>query len=210
LIETRQLGWWDVIAYLIKRTTKQSIRFKGREIPLGKDRLPTICFFQEQMKLQRYEETESLVNDLAAECRVAMPDVSSQDCEIMNWDQVREVRKQNIAIGSHSASHRVLATLDASSQRAEMALSKAKLEREIGEEVRSIAYPVGSYEHFTEESKIIAAQCGYRLGFSFYTGMNTNWRAIERFDIRRIHAPNEVSLLAAVINFPRIFKWGWR
>jgi hypothetical protein len=54
-----------------------------------------------------------------------------------------------------------------------MEQSKKAIEEKIGSPVTSIAYPVGIRGAFNNATQRIAAELGYRIGFSFYGGVNT-------------------------------------
>jgi peptidoglycan/xylan/chitin deacetylase (PgdA/CDA1 family) len=207
LINTRQIGWWDIIAYLIKNTKKPYIIFEDEKFLLAVERKKTIDFFNNKMKLEKAEKTVNLLKNLAEACEADMPDFDKQDSQLMTWEQIREVSKNNISIGAHTHTHRVLSALDLSTQKEEMTLSKTILEQEIGNRVNSIAYPVGDYQHFTQESCNIAEQVGYKLGFSFNTGVNYI-KEINYFDIKRVGPPRDVIMLVVTTTLPSIFTFG--
>ena len=68
---------------------------------------------------------------------------------------------------------------------------------------KAIAYPFGGYQHFTEDTERIAAECDSNLAFSFETGVN-NWKKIARFDVKRIAGPEDVSTLSVMAVLPRV------
>ncbi len=65
---------------------------------------------------------------------------------LMSGSRLREVRAAGIAVGSHSASHAKLGELGPERQREELADSKAALEDLLGEPVRHLCYPFGSFD----------------------------------------------------------------
>jgi peptidoglycan/xylan/chitin deacetylase (PgdA/CDA1 family) len=202
-VMTRQLDWWDIVAYLIKKTRQPVLRCAGEAIPVANVN-QAIRIFQHKIQRQSPEQTKDLLARLAQECAVPLPDPGIQDGEIMTWQQIGEMSCNGMAIGSHTHSHPVLATVSAAVQREEMTASKAILERQLGGKVRSLAYPIGNYQHFTAESQALAAQCGFELGFSFNTGVNYGGD-IAPFDVKRVDPPNEIELLAAMAVLPRLF-----
>ena len=207
-IEARRLGWWDIIAYLIKQTRESHFEMDGRRFDLlRRPRSKIIRDMQRLMKLRPAQMTGSLVDRLATACKVSLPDVHLQDREIMTWEHIRVLAQRGYGIGSHTHTHRVLATLSAEEQEDELRRSRSILDRQVGRRVHSIAYPVGGYQHFTRETQALAAQCGYRLGFSFNTFVN-HWGSMNCFDVRRIEEPRGVNLLAAAAILPGLFaRW---
>jgi peptidoglycan/xylan/chitin deacetylase (PgdA/CDA1 family) len=61
--------------------------------------------------------------------------------ECMTWSEVRELRKAGIEFGSHTVNHPTLYELDRARLRTELEASKATIEEELGEPIRSFAYP---------------------------------------------------------------------
>ena len=78
------------------------------------------------------------------------------------------------------------------------------IEKEVNRQVASIAYPVGGSDHFTIETQEIVREARYRLGFSYNTGIN-GWMNISPYEIRRVDAHDEVSMISAMAILPRIF-----
>ena len=202
-IITRQLGWWDNIAYLIKKSRKSLISYNDDIVSL-ENHDAAIRLFQKNMKTRPYEETADLLLKLSEACDVSLPDIETQSKELMTWDQIREVSNHGIEIGSHTNSHRVLSTISSLEQHEEMNTSKTIIENEIGKKIRTIAYPVGNYQHFTRETMGIASECGYEAAFSYNTGINYK-NDIFPYNIKRITPANNIELLAATAVLPKLF-----
>ncbi len=81
----------------------------------------------------------------------------------MDWDQLRFLQQNGVDIESHGVTHRKLGQLDGDDLRKELAESKSKIEKELGNKVRSIAYASGS---FNDAVIRMAAETGYTLGFA--------------------------------------------
>ena len=115
LIEARTIGWWDAIAYLVKRSRKTAIEWNGDSYPLT-DRGAVIQVFNQKMKLEPAAKTRDLVERLAEACGEALADPELQSGQLMSWSQIREMSR-SMTIGSHGHTHTVLATLDGAAQR---------------------------------------------------------------------------------------------
>jgi peptidoglycan/xylan/chitin deacetylase (PgdA/CDA1 family) len=203
-LEDRSLGWWDVISYLLKKTQKTEIVLKGERLALSPDRGVVRTTLLQRMKLTSAEENQSLVQDLAQACAVELPSRELCGGELMTWDQVRETSQSGVSIGSHTHTHRVLATLDLATQREELSISKSQLERQLGKPVRTLAYPVGGYEHFNRETFGVAKECGYEAAFSFHTGVN-QLGSLNPYDIKRVSAPETPALYCGLFALPQVF-----
>lgn len=130
-VETRTLGWWDRIAYIVKQMRKIELRFRGRLFILPTERASAMAHLFSLMKLAPAEETASLPEELAEAAGVPLPGRELMDGELMTWEQLRAARERGIAVGSHTCSHRVLATLPEEEQREELFASKALLEERL-------------------------------------------------------------------------------
>ena len=207
LIDTRRVGWWDLIAYIVKKSPKPEVIFADRRFSLTKDRQAVTLFFDQKMKLEKFEKNRRLIDDMLEAFEVDRPSLEIQDEQLLTWDQIKEMTADIIAIGSHCHSHRVLATLDPIAQREEMSLSRLILEQKTGHKISSIAYPVGGPHHFTLETLIIARECGYLLGFTCDTGVNL-WDIEDLYAVKRVSSMLEdIRTVSALVVLPNIFMW---
>ena len=126
----------------------------------------------------------------------------------MTWDQVRSLRQAGMDIGSHCRSHRVLTTVAPSELDRELTGSRQVLERELGEEIRTVAYPVG--RSILGHPQIVGAvrSADYRLGFANESGSSMAHRWSNPLDIGRI--PMDRGLLdetfRSVVAFPPLLR----
>jgi tetratricopeptide (TPR) repeat protein len=207
MIHARQVAWWDVITYLIKRCAKPFISIDGRQFPMGDQKKEAIAFFQLLMKQEKYEHTKYLLTELSEVCEVALPDREIQDKELLTWKEIREMAQHHIAIGSHTHTHRVLSTLSPTDQKEEMLLSKLLIEENIGQPVLSISYPVGEPHYITAETPAIASDSGYLLGFTTNTGFN-QWKSIQPYAVKRTaRLLEKVSTVSLLTVLPGLFSW---
>ena len=120
----------------------------------------------------------------------------------MTWAQVHEMRAAGHAIGSHTMSHRVLATLEPEAQAREIKDSKRNLEAVLGGDVVSFAYPVGGPQHVNHHSVALAREAGYAQAFMFLTG-TAELPLADRFRIPRESAVS-MDMLKAKALLPRL------
>lgn len=85
----------------------------------------------------------------------------------MNWEQLRDLDRNNVAIESHSHSHGKLAQCEPAELRDELTCSKGKIESELGKSVKAISYPGGSYDERVVKT---AQEAGYIIGFTTENG----------------------------------------
>lgn len=207
MVHARQIPWWDVIAYLIKRCKKPHILVDGRQFPMGDQRKEAIAFFLLLMRQEKYEHTKYLLSELSEACEVELPAPELQDRELLTWKEIREMAQNHIAIGSHTHTHRVLSTLSPGAQKEEMILSKLIIEENIGHPVLSISYPIGEPHYITSETAVIASVSGYLLGFTTNTGVN-DWKDIQPFGVKRTaRLLEKVSTVSLLTVLPGLFSW---
>lgn len=209
-IDERKLGWWDQIHYLVKKSTRSEIQLGGRRLELGPCRLAAAEACVQEMSSRPasgHESTEAFLRELSLACGVELPGPELCSAELMTWEQVLDAQRQGITIGAHTHTHRVLSTLSLDDQREELRSSKRMLEAKLGTPVRSLAYPVGGYEHFNPETKTLAQEEGFDLAFSFNTGINcvVPPSLFDRFDVRRLSGLGEPVLYAGVMSWPELF-----
>lgn len=101
--------------------------------------------------------------------------------ELMSREQMLEMGRAGITLGSHTRNHARLREADAGALEDEIAGSKRILEDLLGQEVAYFAYPFGQYN---EAGRDMVEQAGYRAACSTRSGFNN--AAVDRFQLRRI------------------------
>jgi peptidoglycan/xylan/chitin deacetylase (PgdA/CDA1 family) len=121
----------------------------------------------------------------------------------MTWSEIREVCRHGVEVGSHTVSHPNLYHSASAVLQAEVKVSKADIENNIGEPVRSFAYPYAFPEHdkrFCQRFTKLLAQTGYENGVS--TSIGTACVKDDRFRLPRlpINSYDDPALFAAKLN----------
>ncbi len=184
MIDARQLGWWDLAAYLMKTTPKPEIAVGNDVLELRAGLAASLRRVLNLFKLRPVEETGSLLEELSRACEVPLPGKEVQSAELMTWEQLRSMKADGHGIGSHTFSHRVLATLSREEQEREIKASRGELAARIGGEVLSFAYPVGGPQHINRDSVTFVQEAGYQQAFTFNTGIAA-LPLVDRFQIPR-------------------------
>lgn len=200
-VDDRRLYWWEAIAYLCKQSPRRSIELRYPE-PVRVDLdAPTAMWRINRIVKNHALDVTRFVAELAAACGLQWTAALERElCDqlIMTWDDVRALAALGMDIGSHCRSHRVLQTVPHDELHDELAGSRAVLERELGQPVRAIAYPVGrpilGEQHLVEA----VAAAGYDIGFTNASGVNAlrpmpGMPTLHRFDVRRLATEREMS-----------------
>lgn len=109
--------------------------------------------------------------------------VDKKDPDIMTWNQIRELDRAGMVIGSHTLEHPPLSKLNDIQLMDELVNSKKKIEEELGHAIEYLAYPGGDYnEHVIEKTK----EAGYRAAMGVYKIIDQAPKY--RYAVRRFHA----------------------
>lgn len=100
---------------------------------------------------------------------------------LMNQDELLEMQNYGIEFGGHTSTHPRLAELSTEQVKSEIINSKSNIEKIIGRELLSFAYPYGS---LNEEVKKIPQEAGYK--FAVATDSGSIVFSDDLFEIRRI------------------------
>lgn len=79
----------------------------------------------------------------------------------LNWNQLHQLKKEGMEIGSHGMTHRNLTRLNTGELDHELTGSKSMIEKELGT-IRCVSYPFNRTNPAVRRS---AARAGYRYGF---------------------------------------------
>lgn len=100
---------------------------------------------------------------------------------LMNQDELLEMQNYGIEFGGHTSTHPRLAELSTEQVKSEIINSKSNIEKIIGKELLSFAYPYGN---LNEEVKRIPQEAGYK--FAVATDSGSIVFSDDLFEIRRI------------------------
>lgn len=88
----------------------------------------------------------------------------------LSWDQLRELHREGVEIGSHAFDHRSLARMTQAEARDQAARSRAVLEDRLSAPVLSFAYPFGTRSDFGPETDRLLSESGYTIAFNSIHG----------------------------------------
>lgn len=134
--------------------------------------------------------------------------VGHEDCRPMTWDQLREMSRDGMEIGSHGVGHRMLAKLPTPQMTEEVLESKSTLERELGIPAHVMSYPVGGHDAFDTETVEAVRAAGFRMACSYVTG-SSEFAAESRYSMRRLPVEREMdrAWFEAMVSLPELFSY---
>lgn len=113
---------------------------------------------------------------------------------MLNWDEVREMRRGGMNFGAHTVSHPSLPYIPAEEAGAEILQSKEVLETQLDEPVVHFCYPnPGGMLNFTPEIKALVKDAGFESAVTSQFGYVGHWDDL--FELKRKGVYNKFSKL---------------
>jgi len=110
---------------------------------------------------------------------------------MLNWDQVRSLKKAGHAIGAHTLSHPNVAQVSESEARSEIAGSKKRLEEEIGEPIDHFSYPHPALNpQWSQQTLNITREAGFKS--AALTACGPVYAGDEPLALKRIYSPADL------------------
>jgi peptidoglycan/xylan/chitin deacetylase (PgdA/CDA1 family) len=190
--DTGRIPWpqslWRCLHLTRKRELQASLRGRdgaGLEMPLSlrtaADRAAAHATLKMFVGGLRALERREILGAIARELEVEPePDPTRAT---LDWDELREMRRAGITVGSHTLTHPRLSALDDTTLRHELIESRRRLGQELETPITLFAYPFGSPEFFDERSKRAVVEAGYTAACSAVVGpvdSPTDLRALDR------------------------------
>lgn len=108
--------------------------------------------------------------------------------KLTTWDHVREMAARGMTIGSHTASHQILASASLEEVRDELVASRQQIEDAIGRQCWCFSYPNGEATDFRLSDKAAVQSAGYALAFTQISGVVT--KDADHYALPRIPIPD--------------------
>ncbi len=113
----------------------------------------------------------------------ATTDFIGQD-GFLSWEDIKIAKDKGFEFGSHTVSHKQLATLSREDMQREISNSRQLLRENAGVDARFLAYPFGSYN---QQTVSLLSEAGYDGACTGITGLNG--KEISPYELRRINIP---------------------
>lgn len=210
LIDGLASAWWDEIAWMLRHSPLS-------ELPPGPWSAASLALDDAGIEhaidvaTRKYWElppaaAAELLEELGSVTGAGRRPASAASADWITWDMAREMKAAGHQIGAHTVTHPILARLQRTQQREEIAGSADRIEAELGERPRWLAYPVGVTGTFNEDSRIAADDAGIELAFSNYGGRVTHSNFLA-LDVRRVSAETlrTPTLFSATLSVPPLF-----
>jgi peptidoglycan/xylan/chitin deacetylase (PgdA/CDA1 family) len=202
LVGTMDTIWTEKIGLAFLETKKDYFNFStilgDKMVPIKtkKEKEQANSEVPKAFKLRPDDERRKLIQQLFEKLEVN--ETSGKhfgERMMLNWDEVREMRKDGITIGSHSHTHPILSRMPIQKAKDEILNSKKVVEKNVDIEVKHFSFPNGREEDFSRELRDYCREIGFESTCSVIYGANN---ASERdvFALRRVGAITPVPMLA--------------
>jgi peptidoglycan/xylan/chitin deacetylase (PgdA/CDA1 family) len=184
--------WTDRLPFLLSRTHADQIGVSVASLRVSAElngessRRQLARRLNSLLKQQPDEVKDRLIDQIAAQCLVALPGQPPAGNRSCTWEQLREMESSGIEVGSHTVTHPVLTHVTADQLRRELEDSRRRLEDMLGHRVTLFCYPNGAYNRIVRDA---VARAGYRLAVTTDNGLNDT--TIDRLAFRRIQNEEE-------------------
>ena len=137
-----------------------------------------------------------------------MPRRPHQDCRPMSWEQLREMHRGGMEIGSHGVNHKMLAKMTHALMVEEISKSKQTIERELAAPARALSYPVGGYGAFDRHVIDAVREAGFSVACSYIAGVSAPEKAALH-SLRRLHVERntDAAWFTGMLEVPELFNY---
>lgn len=150
-------------------------------------------------RVLKYHAPRGLRDPLVDELFLAEGGNESELCEriYMDWDGARRMRARGIEVGGHTVRHPVLSAVSPEEALEEIREGKLALERGLGEEISSFAYPYGRRWDWNEDAARAVGEAGFRVAVTTHAGCVSSGSDPRRLARWTFDMDTELALLVA-------------
>ena len=164
-VETGTPPWYVRLNYALNTTTlpvwKHPENGRAFEIASAQGRNAALNVVWDMGAARSGAAQEKLIRQIEESLQVAPLDARSG--LMMNWDQVRALRKAGHIVGGHTLSHPNLAQVSEAEARAEIHGCKQRLEEKTGEPIQHFSYPHPALNpHWSKQTFEMTREAGFR------------------------------------------------
>lgn len=182
--------WTYVLDNALANTKKNKIEIDSSLLP---DKLKYTSWKNEAEKISFAKKLKPFLKTVSNSTREniykqvikSIDDVQLPQNLMMNWNEINEIKTAGTIIGSHTATHPLLAKIETESEiENELKLSSDKIKVHTSELPQTISYPIGSFD---ERVKAIAKKAGYKFGLAveqkMYESTKNDFFAVPRIEL---------------------------
>ena len=170
--------WYDAVVATFNKTNKTYVDL--RHLNLGvypltskSDKLRAARQVAVFAKYLKTNERDAFIKNILKELE-AHPENNINPRTMLTWDEIKIMKNEGIAFGSHGMSHSILSTLSPEEAEFEIVASKQLIKEKTGIDVPFFSYPNGGMDDFNKQIIEILESAGYLAACSLIRGANKN------------------------------------
>lgn len=182
--------WTYVLDNALANTTKNKIEVDNSLLP---DELKNTAWKNQTEKIAFAKKFKPFLKSISNTTRKtlylqvikSLNDVQLPPKMMMNWTEINELINEGTIIGSHTATHPLLAKIETEDEiKNELRISAEVIKKNTGNYPTTISYPIGSFD---ERVKNISKKTGYKFGLSveqkIYDSAKNDFFAVPRIEL---------------------------
>jgi peptidoglycan/xylan/chitin deacetylase (PgdA/CDA1 family) len=196
--------WTFKLDYLFQKTKRRRIQIAKKEgiqkITWGSEEEKIIFAKKIKPELKKIKNADR--ENICQQIFKQLNDIEVPENLYMDWEDLREINREGVVIGSHTTSHAMLGNVEIKERIvSELKESANRIKEELGFFPKTISYPIGSY---SPEVKKIAQELGYTYGLAVAQKKYKS-KKYDSFEIPRLELYNE-SLLKTYLRTTNIWR----
>jgi peptidoglycan/xylan/chitin deacetylase (PgdA/CDA1 family) len=154
-------AWWERLGWAVRQATAPALTHGGVTYSLHDDAARGVALraVEDSVKTVTHAERTAAVEALVTQLEPS--GALDADGLFLDWDLARGLPAAGMTVGSHTIEHPILSRETPADQRRSLRESKSVLEREIGVEVETLAYPNGTPTDYDETTLVEVGEAGY-------------------------------------------------
>jgi peptidoglycan/xylan/chitin deacetylase (PgdA/CDA1 family) len=183
LLEGTVQAWWEELAWILTRATRELVVWEGRTIGLRgpAERRASLALLLEKLKRRARPARDAALEELLERC--APEGKLEEQAAFLHWDGASQLVRRGFTVASHSLVHSVLAEEPGPEQEQDLSASRQRLQHELDLPVDLLAYPNGKRADYSEVTIAAAARAGYTHAVTTVEGWNRP--ATGPYEVRR-------------------------
>lgn len=176
-IGTNRAPWVDELMDILSITNNKLLclpELLGKEVlnisSQCKKRHAFAKLFKIMLHLEHQKKVKAM-HDLSEILSVNKDKMNNNGRKMLNWDEVKEMGKNNISFGAHTVTHPTLNKMELQKAKQEIIESKKEIETRIEKKIEHFAIPNGKKEDFSEELKEYCKKIGMKTVVSTEPGL---------------------------------------
>jgi peptidoglycan/xylan/chitin deacetylase (PgdA/CDA1 family) len=165
-IGSDKLFWWDLLSYMLKRTKVNSLEIEKLGIVSLRNKSKAYNRIKSMLKSVDDAKKDTIILELSQKLGVKIPKRNM----FMDWQQAKIMSRNDISFGAHTCNHPILTNISLKSARSEISLSKSIVEKRLGKNVCSFAYPNGHKEDYNAKIISILKGQGFESAVTYIPG----------------------------------------